>query len=330
MRAFGFRSTGGPEVLEEIDQPAPSAGDGQVLIRVAYAGVNFAEIQHRRGEFGEPDGANGYDVPGLEVAGTVAETGAGVAGVTIGERVAAYLPGFGGYAELAVADAGFVRPVGGLSLVDAAGVACVYVTAYGILTDAGRMRPGDTVLVHAAAGGVGSAAARLARLLGADRVYGTVGSAAKLPLATPLGYDAVFLRDDFGTGIRAATGGRGVDLVLDPIGGPVRQASLAALAPFGRLVAYGDLGRHQDWTADLRSLWKNNQSVAGYNIGDVARRAPAMIGDHLARALSALGAGELRPEPPTVVPLADVADAHRRLEAGTTQGKTVLMIGPGH
>ncbi|MER5182391.1 alcohol dehydrogenase catalytic domain-containing protein [Streptomyces sp. NPDC002896] len=113
MRAFGFKSNGGPDVLQEIEVPTPAPGLGQVLIEVAYAGVNFAEVQHRRGEFGEPDGPGGYDVPGLEVSGTVVALGTGAAGPAVGEQVAAYLPAFGGYAEFAVADTDFVRPVSG-------------------------------------------------------------------------------------------------------------------------------------------------------------------------------------------------------------------------
>ncbi|TVZ78001.1 zinc-binding dehydrogenase [Streptomyces sp. BK340] len=326
MLAYGFKSNGGPEVLEEIQVPTPAPGPGQVLIEVAYAGVNFAEVQHRRGEFGEPDGPGGYDVPGLEVSGTVAALGPGTAGPAVGEQVAAYLPAFGGYAEFAVAGTDFVRPVGALPLASAAGVPCVYPTAYGVLEDAGRLRAGETVLIHAAAGGVGSAAARIARALGAAHVFGTVGSAEKTGLAAGLGYDALFAREDFVDAVLEVTAGRGADLVLDPVGGAVRRASLTVLAPFGRVVTYGDLGRHGDWTADVWDLWKNSRSIAGYNMGDVARRSPAVIGEHLAQALSALASGTLPHTPPTVVPPAEVAEVHRRLEAGGTQGKTVFDI----
>ncbi len=326
MRAFGFKSNGAPEVFEEINAARPDPGTGQVLIEVAYAGVNFAEVQHRRGEFGEPDGPGGYDVPGLEVSGTVAALGAGVTGLEGGERVAAYLPTFGGYAEFAVADADLVRAAGMLPLSHAAGVPCVYPTAYGIVLDVGRLRAGESVLIHAAAGGVGSAAARIARSLGAAAVYGTVGSSDKQDLAADLGYDALFRRENFAAAVREATGGRGVDVVLDPVGGPVRQESLQVLAPFGRVVVYGNLGQHDTWTTDVWDLWKNNKSVGGFNIGDVARRSPATIGEHLARALDALGSGELPHQSPTIVALDQVADVHQRLEAGSTRGKTVLQV----
>ncbi|MFD0633742.1 quinone oxidoreductase-like protein 1 [Catenulispora yoronensis] len=205
---------------------------------------------------------------------------------------------------------------------------CVYPTAYGLLSDVGRLRAGDTVLIHSASGGVGTATARIARLLGAGKVLGTVGSATK----QPDGYDALFSRHDFADEIRSATAGRGVDLVLDPIGGPVRKASLELLAPFGRVVMFGDQGLHGDWSEDLFTLWKNTRTIAGFNIGDVARRSPATIGAHLATALAALASGELPYTPPTVVPVTDVADVaevHRDFEAGTRSGKTVLGFGVG-
>ncbi|MFK0192596.1 alcohol dehydrogenase catalytic domain-containing protein [Kitasatospora sp. NPDC090308] len=193
MRAVGFRVNGGVEVLEELDVPEPVPAAGQVTVRVAFAGVNFAEVQHRRGEFGAPDGPHGVDVPGLEVAGAVSALGPGVTGLSVGEPVAAYLPAFGGYAELAVADARSTRSLqtaaGEVDPAHAAALPCVYPTAFGILDDAGRLRPDEDVLIHSAA--------QLARALGARRVFGTVGSAGKIPYALSLGYDDVFLRDDF-------------------------------------------------------------------------------------------------------------------------------------
>jgi NADPH:quinone reductase len=322
MYAYGFKASGGPEVFERIRLPVPCPGPGEVLIEVAYAGVNFAEVQHRRGEFGQPDGPGGYDVPGLEVSGRVAGRGAGVTGLAEGEPVAGYLPRFGGYAGFAVTTADFVRPVGDLLLEVAAGVPCVYPTAYGVVSDVGRMRAGETVLIHSASGGVGMAAAGIARSLGAARVFGTVGDPAK----RPAGYDEIFPRADFAAAVREATAGRGVDLVLDPIGGPVRKASLELLAPFGRLVMYGDQGRHGDWSEDLFALWKSTRALAGFNIGDVARRLPGRIGDHLAAALAGLADGTLRYQRPKVVPIADVAEVHRRFEAGQNSGKTVLRL----
>ncbi|MEU1519816.1 zinc-binding dehydrogenase [Streptomyces sp. NPDC005811] len=330
MRAVGFRINGGIEVLEELEVPEPVPAPGQVAVRVAFAGVNFAEIQHRRGEFGAPDGPGGVDIPGLEVSGTVVALGAGVSGPAVGQPVAAYLPAFGGYAETVAVDTRFVRPLhtaaGEADPARAAALPCVYPTAFGVLKDAGRLREGEDVLIHSAAGGVGSAAAQLARDMGAGRVYGTVGSVEKIPYAAGLGYDAVFLREGFAEHLAEATGGRGVDLVLDPVGGPVREQSLTALAPFGRVVAYGDLGRHEQWTASVWDLWKGNRTIAGFNIGDLARRAPDRIGAYLDEALRLLAAGRISAGVTQTLPLAEAAKAHELLETGTGRGKILLSL----
>jgi NADPH:quinone reductase-like Zn-dependent oxidoreductase len=328
LRAVGLRANGGTDVLELLEVPEPVPGRGQIAVQVAFAGVNFAEIQHRRGEFGGPDGPGGVDVPGLEISGTVTALGEGVTEPEVGEPVAAYLPAFGGYAQVVVADTRFVRSLrtdaGEADLDQAAGLPCVFPTAYGVLQDAGRLREGETVLVHAAAGGVGSAAVQLARELGASKVFGTVGSAGKVPYAAQLGYDEVFVRDGFAERVAEATGRHGVDLVLDPVGGPVREQSLSVLGPFGRVVVYGDLGRHEEWTASVWDLWKGNRAIAGFNIGDLARRRPERIGDYLSQALRLLAAGRIRANVTEILPLADAAKAHELLETGSACGKILL------
>ena len=323
VRALGFKDNGGPEVFEMIDVPEPVPGRGQVLIRVQFAGLNFAEVQHRRGEFGPPEG---FDIPGLEVSGTIAALGEGVGGLDHGAAVAAYLPSMGGYAEYALAEAAFVRPVGSVLPEVAAGLPCVFPTAYGVLVDAGRLRAGDSVLIHAAAGGVGSAASQVAQTLGASQVFGTVGSPDKQKHASELGYDALFERDGFADAVLDATDGRGVDLVLDPVGGPIREASLGVLAPFGRVVVYGDLGQHGQWSGDVWDLWKNNKTIAGYNIGDVAKRSPDTIGSYLSHALDGVATGRLCPPRPVIAALDDAAEIHRQLESGATHGKIVLAV----
>ncbi|MER5822271.1 alcohol dehydrogenase catalytic domain-containing protein [Streptomyces mirabilis] len=173
MRAVGFRVNGGVEVLETLDLPDPVPTAGQVTVRVPFAGVNFAEIQHRRGEFGTPDGPGGVDVPGLEVAGTVAALGAGVSGLEVGEPIAAYLPAFGGYLrgggrghtvrQVSAHRGGRGRPGRG------SGTAVRLSDSLRRAQGRRRLRKGEDVLIHSAAGGVGSAAAQLARELGAAR-----------------------------------------------------------------------------------------------------------------------------------------------------------------
>ncbi|WP_406459015.1 zinc-binding dehydrogenase [Streptomyces sp. NBC_01622] len=325
MRASAFKETGGPEVLRLVDLPDPEPGPGEVLIRVAYAGVNYGEIQHRLGDFGEPDGET---VTGLEASGRVAALGEGVTGVSVGDAVTAYLPDGGGYAEYAVAPAAFTFPLpDGLDPRTAGGAALVLTTAYGVLAGAARIAPGDTLLVHAAAGGVGGAAAQLARALGATEVYGTVSTPEKAEYARrSFGYDEVFVREGFPEAVLAATSGRGVDIVLDPVGGPTRLASFEVLAPFGRLAVYGEAARHPDLQLPVLPIWKNNRTLTGYNIGDLARRAPATVRAHALSALALAASGAVRIDVTEEYGLADAAEAHRLLGEGRNRGKVVLAV----
>jgi NADPH2:quinone reductase len=318
VRAVGFDVNGGPEVLRPVEIPVPRPGRGQVLIRVAYAGVNFGEVQHRLGDFGPPDGVA---VPGMEVSGEVTALGPGILGLAPGDPVAAYLPNGGGYAEYAVAPAEFTFPLDGISVRDGGGAALVLTTAYGVLAGAARLAPGDTVLIHAAAGGVGSAAAQIARALGAAAVHGTVGSAAKADYAKRFGYDAVHLRQSFTEHVSD------LDVVLDPIGGPNRLASLSVLAPFGRLAVYGDAARLPDLELPVLPFWKNNRSLTGYNIGDLARRAPDLVRSHALSALSLLASGAIRLDISTELPLSAAGEAHATLQSGQNVGKTLLRVG---
>lgn len=317
MRAVGFDVIGGPEVLRPVELPVPEPGAGQVLIRVAYAGVNYGEVQHRLGDFGEP---HGTEVPGLEVSGEVAALGDGVTGLTVGDPVAAYLPDGGGYAEYALAPAEFAFPLDGISLRDGGGAALVLTTAYGVLAGAARLAAGDAVLIHAAAGGVGSVAVQIARALGAAAVYGTVGSPKKAAYAKRFGYDAVHPREGFAEHLSE------LDVILDPVGGPTRLASLPLLAPFGRLAVYGEAGRHPDLSLPLLPLWKNNRTLAGYNIGDLARRSPSTVRGHALAALSLLSSGTIRLDVTEELPLGEARTAHEALSAGRNTGKTLLRV----
>ncbi|MFI8530895.1 zinc-binding alcohol dehydrogenase family protein [Streptomyces aquilus] len=366
MRAMAFSKTGGPEVLHLVDLPTPTPAPGEILLRVAYAGVNYGEIQHRLGDFGEPEGET---VTGLEAAGVVAAVGERAAGevspgartaadgsageravadgpvgqraaadvavgdraaadVSVGDRVAAYLPDGGGYAEYVVVPAAFAFPLpDALDLRTGGAAALVLTTAYGVLAGAARLAPGDTVLIHAAAGGVGGVAAQLARALGARAVYGTVSTPEKAAYArAAFGYDEVFVRDGFPAAVTAATSGRGVDVVLDPVGGPTRLASLDVLAPFGRVAVYGEAARHPDLHLPVLPLWKNNRTLTGYNIGDLARRAPETLRTHALNALTLVAAGAVRLDITEELDLTDAAEAHRLLGEGRNRGKTVLKV----
>jgi NADPH2:quinone reductase len=252
--------------------------------------------------------------------------GGGVSGLAVGDAVVAYLSDGGGYAEYAVAPASLVFPLGGLGLRTGGAAALVLTTAYGVLAGAARIAPGDTVLIHAAAGGVGSAAAQLARALGAGAVYGTVSTPEKAEYARRFGYEAVFVREGFVDAVREATGGRGVDIVLDPVGGPTRLASFDVLAPFGRVAVYGEAARHPDLHLPVLALWKNNRTLTGYNIGDLARRDPALLRTHALKSLSLAASGAVRIDITDEYPLENAAEAHRVLQAGANRGKAVLKV----
>ncbi|WP_405988115.1 zinc-binding dehydrogenase [Streptomyces sp. NBC_00986] len=169
-------------------------------------------------------------------------------------------------------------------------------------------------------------AAQLARALGADTVYGTVGSADKAEYAKRFGYDAVLQREDFPDAVSEATRGRGVDVVLDPVGGPTRLASLDVLAPFGCVAFYGEAARHPDLNLPLLPLWKNNRALTGYNIGDVSRRAPDVLRAHALAALELVASESVRIDVTEVLPLAAAARAHERMQSGLNVGKTLLAV----
>jgi NADPH:quinone reductase-like Zn-dependent oxidoreductase len=254
MRAVVVPQTGGPEVLELRDVPAPSPGEGEVSIDVAHAGVNYSEVMARRGDFH----VDLPLVPGLEVSGHIAAVGPGVTEFEAGQAVAA-LTLVGGYAEVAVARVPMVVPVpDAVDLRAAAGFPTIAPTAYALLVDVARLRQGEIVLVHAAAGGMGTVLGQIARYLGAGRVIGTVGSADKISYARRFGYDLVIERAGFADAVRRETGGRGVDVVLDSVGGAVptvravrrrRTGQSRLLSDFRRLrPGYPSVRRHHSPT----------------------------------------------------------------------------------
>jgi NADPH:quinone reductase len=325
MRAIAFDEVGGADMLHEVELPVPEAGPGQVLIRVAYAGLNFAEVFWRRGSLGPVAGPT---VPGLEVSGHVAALGAGVSGPAVGAPVAAFTHpatgASGGYAEYAVAPADLVHPLGPVDLRTGAAFPCVVVTAYGLLS-AGGLRAGETVLVHGAAGGVGSVVGPLARELGAGRVLGTVGSAAKQELAVEYGYHAAYLRDGFAAAVEAD--GHRVDLVLDAAGS-TRNDSLELLRPGGRLVVYGNTADAPDLPVSSDRLWHRSISVIGYSVGALAAEAPDVLREQARRAMDLFAAGRIPVRIAEVLPLGEAARAHRALETGTATGKLLLAVDP--
>ncbi|MFI7221388.1 zinc-binding alcohol dehydrogenase family protein [Micromonospora maritima] len=316
MRAVTIPEFGAAEVLRLDAVKVPSPGPGQVTIDVAYAGVNFAEVLYRQGVVDVPLPF----VPGIEVSGWIREVGPGVADLSPGQAVAALtIVESGGYAEVVTAAADLVAPVGDLPLDVAAAVPSNSTTAFVLLDQVARLEPGQSVLVHAAAGGVGSQLGQVARMLGAGRVVGTVGSAAKVQVAREFGYSEVLLRDRLG---EAGT----FDVVVDMVGGPARRASLDLLAPMGRLVVMGNASGADDVALSPNELWFANKTVSGFNLAAYSAAFPADAGRALRRAVTAAGRGlRVRVEH---MPLDQAAEAHRRIESGATTGKLVLDVRP--
>ncbi|MBU3863393.1 zinc-binding dehydrogenase [Streptomyces sp. 4503] len=318
MKAVTIPEFGDAGVLRADTVPIPVPGPGQVAIDVAYAGANFAEVLYRRGVVDVPLPF----VPGIEVAGYVRAVGEGVEDLWPGRPVAALtIVDSGGYAEVAVTAADLVAPLDGLDIGmgTAAALPSNSTTALLVLDRVARIAPGESVLVHAAAaGGVGSQLGQAARLLGAGRVVGTVGSAAKIDTAKGFGYDEVILRD------RLADAGQ-FDIVVDMVGGPTRRASLDRLASMGRLVIMGNASGAEDVGVPANELWFTNKTVSGFNLAAFAAAHPDETGRALRRAVAAAAKGELRVQV-EALPLERVAEAHRRIEAGATTGKLVLDV----
>lgn len=323
MRAVEFQQYGGPEVLRAVTAEAPEPGPGQVSIDVAYTGVNFADLKARAEGYRVPELPY---VPGLEVSGRIRALGADVTGLAVGQEVAALTEG-GAYAEVVVADTTTVFPLpSGVDLRTAATLPTVLPTAYALIHQVGRLQPGETVLIQGAAGGIGTVAGQLARAAGAGAVYGVVSSAAKAAFAKEHGYDEVFV-GAFQDPVRQATGGRGVDLVLDPVGGDTLRAGLASLAPFGRLVSFGNAGSAEPWTVGQPELYPLGISVSGFSILTLAQTAPAelrrLAGEAFAKAVDGTVSLPVTAE----FTLEEAAEAHRLMGSRNSTGKLLLRVG---
>ncbi|MEU3224358.1 zinc-binding dehydrogenase [Streptomyces sp. NPDC006976] len=323
MRTVEVEKYGGPEVLTVTEKPVPEPGSGQVTVDAVYAGVNFADLKARSEGYRVPSLPF---VPGLEISGRVRAVGAGVEGLSPGQEVAAFLAG-GGYAEVVTAPAATVFPLpDGIGLRTAATLPTVLPTAHALLHEIGRLRAGETVLVQGAAGGVGTVAGQLARASGAGAVYGVVSSAAKAAYALGHGYDEVFVGDTFPDEVRRATGGRGVDLVLDPVGGDTLRRGLDVLAVFGRLVSFGNAGGGAPWQVGQPELYPGGRSVAGFSILSLAQSDPAVLRALAARAFRTVADGRVTLPVTAEFALRDAADAHRLMEGRTSTGKLLLRV----
>ncbi|MGH3249562.1 MAG: quinone oxidoreductase family protein [Trebonia sp.] len=333
MKAVRIHETGSPDVMRVEDLDVPRPGTGQVLIRVAVAGINFTDIMARQGVYVVREAAPPMPtVLGTEVAGIVVGTGPGVPDAMTGKRVVSFVDG--GYAEYAVAPAGMVTELPPeVDLGEAVSYLVQGVTAWQLLKDCGHLGDGQSVLVHSAAGGVGTLAVQLARVFGAGTVLATAGSAAKRQLAVELGADAAFdyTTPDWADEVLKATSGRGVDVILDAVGGEVGEQSLRCLAPFGRLVVYGVSGKSLAAFAGSQLMHKN-QSVVGYwltsRLGPRAAddEASARAGQVVESLLGLAGKGQLRGIVRHAFSLEDAATAHRAIADRRTVGKVILTV----
>jgi len=313
VRAVQITEFGGPEVLQLTELPDPNPGPGQTLIQVSRAGINYADTHHVENSYLAP--AKLPLVPGGEVAGRTAD----------GRRVVA-LVGDGGYAEQAVAPDGLTFDIPG-AVSDGQALALVVqgLTAWHLLRTSTRMAEGETVVVHAAAGGVGSLAVQLAKRWGAGRVIATASSEEKRKLALDLGADVAIDGSPEGLKerLREVNGGRGVDIVLEMVGGPVFDASLAALGRFGRIAAYGMASRSAPTPIEPGRLMARSQSVIGFWLIDCLGR-PGMLAEPLAELFDLTAAGGLQPVIGGEYGLSEVAAAHRALRSRGTVGKLLL------
>jgi NADPH2:quinone reductase len=313
VRAVRIEEFGGPEVLQVVDIPTPEPGPGEVLVRVTAAGMNFADTHQRTNDYIAK--ATLPLVPGTEVTGFREDTG---------ERVLALLP-HGGYAEYAVAPADQCFPIpDGVEDATALALLVQGLTAWHLYRTSAQVRPGESVVVHAAAGGVGSLAVQLGRAMGAGRVIATASSEDKRALAVELGADAAVdaAPDGMAARLVEANGGAPVDVVFEMAGGQVFDESLEALAPFGRLVTYGIATREQN-TIRTGKLMRTSKAVVGFWLMQCLGRRD-MVDEALADLFARVARGELRAVVGGVFGLGDAAKAQVELAERRTRGKLVL------
>jgi NADPH:quinone reductase len=326
MRAITVSHYGEPEVLTEVELPDPHPGPGQISIDVTHAPVGMIDVIFRRGDLAGDDRYPAPPfVPGIEVAGTVREVGDGVEQFSVGEPVVTLsLVELGGYAEITIADAARTVSLKGLDVDPAQAVAVLpnAVTAHLALTHAVTVRDQATVLVHGTTGGLASAFPAVARALGARRVIGSVANEQQIAQARSLGVDQVLL----GSAFPDALDGEKVDLIVDPVGGKLRKASLDALNPEGRLLILGHASPHPDEPFTGDDLWGRSIGAVGFVVGTFLQTDPTRARPALDAVASLVADGTLS-VPVQTLPLADAAAAHQHLQDQSNTGRLVLANG---
>jgi NADPH:quinone reductase len=325
MTAIVIRAPGGPEELVPEQRPVPQPGEGEVLIKVAAAGVNRPDVMQRKGLYPPPKG--GTDIPGLEVAGEVVALGPNATRWKLGDRVMALVVG-GGYAQYCLAHESACLPIPpGLSMHEAAAIPETFFTVYHNLFERGRLKAGETMLVHGGSSGIGTAAIQLAHASGA-RVIITAGSAEKCEACRTLGADVAinYKTEDFVAATKGATGGKGADVILDMVGGDYIERNYEAAAVEGRIVQIAFQGSPKA-TVDFRRIMLKRLT----HTGSVLRSRPVADKGAIARGveqhvLPLIASGRVRPVMDSTFSLAQASAAHARMEASTHIGKIVLTV----
>jgi NADPH2:quinone reductase len=325
MTAIVIRAPGGPEELVPEQRPVPQPGEGEVLIKVAAAGVNRPDVMQRKGLYPPPKGAT--DIPGLEVAGEVVALGPNATRWKLGDRVMALVVG-GGYAQYCLAHESACLPIPpGLSMHEAAAIPETFFTVYHNLFERGRLKAGETMLVHGGSSGIGTAAIQLAHASGA-RVITTAGSAEKCEACRTLGADVAinYKTEDFVAATKGATGGKGADVILDMVGGDYIERNYEAAAVEGRIVQIAFQGSPKA-TVDFRRIMLKRLT----HTGSVLRSRPVADKGAIARGveqhvLPLIASGRVRPVMDSTFSLAQASAAHARMEASTHIGKIVLTV----
>lgn len=326
MTAIAIQGKGGPEVLVAEQRPVPAPGAGQVLIRVEAAGVNRPDVLQRKGLYPAPKGHS--ELPGLEVSGTIAAVGSGAARFKVGDRVMALLNG-GGYAEFALAEEPATLPMPqGMSWIEAAAIPETFFTVWHNVFERGALKSGEWFLVHGGSSGIGVTAIQLAAALGA-RVIATAGSAKKCEACVALGATRAidYTQEDFVEVVKAVTEGRGVDVILDMVGGDYVDRNIRSLADDARLVNIGYQSGSKV-TVDMMRVMLKRLTLTGSTL----RIRPTEVKGAIARAVEAnvlplISSGKVKAPIDSTYPMLKAADAHARMETSQHIGKIVLTVG---
>ena len=325
MNAMAISEYGGPEVLKPVTRPVPLPGPGEILIKVVAAGVNRPDVSQRQGKYPPPPGAS--DLPGLEVSGIVAAVGAGADRYKLGDKVCALVHG-GGYAEYVTVHQSIALPVpASLTMIEAAAAPETFFTVWTNVFDRGRLQPGETLLVHGGSSGIGTTAIMLAKAWGAT-VFVTAGSDEKCAACVKLGADLAinYRTQDYVALARDATGGKGVDVILDMVGGPYVDRNFQLAAQNGRIVQIAVQGGYKV-QVDIRPIQAKCLTYTGSTLrprtveqkGAISASLEKHVWPHVAQ-------GRIKPVIDSTFAFADVAKAHARMETSEHIGKIVLTL----